>query len=66
MLSTTLRHDTFDLVNTVIHEITHSTYFPKGQAVFNESFASFVGALWSTASARCSAPSVRGMPSASH
>lgn len=44
LLSTTLRHDTLDLVNTVIHEITHSTYFPKGQAVFNESFASFVGA----------------------
>ncbi|MGI9140893.1 MAG: aminopeptidase [Gemmatimonadaceae bacterium] len=44
LLSTTLRHDTLDLVNTVIHEITHSTYFPKGQAIFNESFASFVGA----------------------
>lgn len=44
LLSTTLRHDSLSLVNTVIHEITHSTYFPKGQAVFNESFASFVGA----------------------
>ncbi len=44
LLSTTLRHDSLDLVNTVIHEITHGTYFPKGQAVFNESFASFVGA----------------------
>jgi predicted aminopeptidase len=44
LLSTTLRHDSLDLINTVIHEITHSTYFPKGQAVFNESFASFVGA----------------------
>ena len=44
LLSTTLRHDSLDLANTVIHEITHSTYFPKGQAVFNESFASFVGA----------------------
>lgn len=44
LLSTTLRHDSLDLVNTVIHEITHSTYFPKGQAIFNESFASFVGA----------------------
>lgn len=43
LLSTTLRHDSLDLVNTVIHEITHSTYFPKGQGVFNESFASFVG-----------------------
>ena len=44
LLSTTLRHDSLSLVNTVIHEITHTTYFPKGQAVFNESFASFVGA----------------------
>lgn len=44
LLSTTLRHDSIDVANTVIHEITHSTYFPKGQAVFNESFASFVGA----------------------
>lgn len=44
LLSTTLRHDSLDLANTVIHEITHSTFFPKGQAVFNESFASFVGA----------------------
>jgi predicted aminopeptidase len=44
LLSTTLRHDSLDLVNTVIHEITHGTYFPKGQAIFNESFASFVGA----------------------
>lgn len=44
LLSTTLRHDSIDVANTVIHEITHSTYFAKGQAVFNESFASFVGA----------------------
>lgn len=44
LLSTTLRHDSLDLANTVIHEITHTTFFPKGQAVFNESFASFVGA----------------------
>lgn len=44
LLSTTLRHDSLSLVNTVIHEITHTTYFPRGQAVFNESFASFVGA----------------------
>lgn len=44
LLSTTLRADSVDLVNTVIHELTHNLYFAKGQAVFNESFANFVGA----------------------
>ena len=43
ILSTTLRLDSLGLVETVIHEITHSTYFPTGQADFNESFANFVG-----------------------
>jgi predicted aminopeptidase len=43
LLSTTLRGDTLDLVNTVIHELTHNTLFLKGQAEFNESFASFAG-----------------------
>jgi predicted aminopeptidase len=43
LLSTTLRADTLDLVNTVIHELTHNTIFVKSQAEFNESFASFVG-----------------------
>jgi predicted aminopeptidase len=43
VVSTTLRMDSVSLVNTVIHEITHSTFFAKGQVVFNESFASFVG-----------------------
>ena len=44
LLSTTLRQDSIDLVNTVIHETTHSTFFARGEAVFNESFANFVGA----------------------
>ncbi len=44
LLSTTLRQDSVDLVNTVIHESTHSTFYAKGKATFNESFASFVGA----------------------
>ncbi len=44
LLSTTLRADSVDLVNTVIHELTHNRYFAKGDAVFNESFANFVGA----------------------
>lgn len=43
LLSTTLRADSIGIVETVIHEVTHSTFFPKGQARFNESFANFVG-----------------------
>lgn len=43
LLSTTLRADSIGIVETVIHEITHSTFFPSGQARFNESFANFVG-----------------------
>ena len=44
LVSTTLRSDTLDLANTVIHELTHNTFYATGQAVFNESFANFVGA----------------------
>src|SRR5687767_2164427 len=44
LLSTTLRADSLDLVNTVIHEVTHNSFYAGGQAVFNESFANFVGA----------------------
>ena len=43
VLSTTLKADSLALVDTVIHEITHTTFFPSGQAHFNESFANFVG-----------------------
>lgn len=43
VLSPSLRGDRQSVVETVIHEITHTTYFPKGQAQFNESFANFVG-----------------------
>jgi predicted aminopeptidase len=44
LLPTTLSEDSLELVNTVIHELTHNTFYAKGQAVFNESFANFVGA----------------------
>ena len=44
LLPTTLRQDSLDLVNTVIHELTHNTFYASGEAVFNESFANFVGA----------------------
>ena len=43
LLSSTLRADSIDLVNTVIHELTHNTYYAPGGATFNESFANFVG-----------------------
>jgi predicted aminopeptidase len=44
LLPTTVRQDSLDLVNTVIHELTHNTFYARGEAVFNESFANFVGA----------------------
>jgi predicted aminopeptidase len=43
LLNTTLRADSTYLVETVIHELVHSTVWIPGDAVFNESFANFVG-----------------------
>jgi predicted aminopeptidase len=44
LLSTTLGEDSLEIVNTVVHELTHNKFYAKGAAVFNESFANFVGA----------------------
>ena len=44
LMSTTLRADTLSLANTVIHELVHNTFYARGKAEFNESFANFVGA----------------------
>jgi predicted aminopeptidase len=49
LVSTTLRADSIDLVNTVIHELTHNTYYAPGGATFNESFANFVGSRGASA-----------------
>ncbi|MFL5604755.1 MAG: aminopeptidase [Gemmatimonadaceae bacterium] len=59
LLNTTLKGDTLSLANTVIHELTHNTFYASGQAPFNESFAMFVGARGSAAFFRS-----RGQPAA--
>jgi predicted aminopeptidase len=43
LLPTTLSGDSLSVAETVIHELTHNTYYAPGGAVFNESFANFVG-----------------------
>ena len=43
LLSTLMRLDEVDLVETVLHELSHNHLFVKGQVRFNESFATFVG-----------------------
>jgi predicted aminopeptidase len=49
LMSTTLRADTLSLANTVIHELVHNTYYARGEAEFNESFANWAGARGSAA-----------------
>jgi predicted aminopeptidase len=44
LLSNLLEHDDVVLAGIVLHELTHQTYYARGQTVFNESFANFVGA----------------------
>lgn len=43
VLSPTLAADSVGIVETVIHEVTHTTFYQGGSAEFNESFANFVG-----------------------
>jgi predicted aminopeptidase len=43
LLSSLLRYDDVNFVETVIHEISHNHLFIPGRVRFNESFATFVG-----------------------
>jgi predicted aminopeptidase len=43
LLSSLLRYDEVDLVETILHELSHNHLFVPGQVRFNESFATFVG-----------------------
>jgi len=43
LVSALLRYDSVSLAGTVIHELLHNTIYLSGQAMFNESFAEFVG-----------------------
>ncbi|MCB0322276.1 MAG: aminopeptidase [Bdellovibrionales bacterium] len=45
LLSTLVRYDEVALVNTVIHEILHSTVWIPGHAAFNETLANVVGSV---------------------
>ena len=43
LLSSLLRQDDVDLVESILHELSHNHLYVSGQAMFNESFATFVG-----------------------
>ncbi len=43
LLSTLLRQDDVDLVESILHELSHNHLFVSGRVTFNESFATFVG-----------------------
>lgn len=43
LLSSMLRYKDHDLVNTIIHEITHTTIYIKNNSDFNEQLAVFIG-----------------------
>ncbi len=44
LLSSMLRYKEHDLVNTIIHEVTHTTIYIKNNSDFNERLAVFIGA----------------------
>lgn len=43
ILSSMLRYEDYDLVNTIIHETVHATLYIKHEADFNERLATFAG-----------------------
>lgn len=43
ILSSMLRYEDYDLVNTIIHETVHATLYIKNSADFNERLATFLG-----------------------
>lgn len=43
LLSTLLRYDSVELVETILHELSHNHLFLPSRVQFNESFATFVG-----------------------
>src|SRR6185503_6627521 len=43
LLSSIVREDEVDLIDTILHELSHNHLFVPGQVRFNESFATFVG-----------------------
>jgi predicted aminopeptidase len=43
LLSSIVRQDEVDLIETILHELSHNHLFIPGQVRFNESFATFVG-----------------------
>jgi predicted aminopeptidase len=49
LLSSLLRADEVDLVETITHELSHNHLFVPSQVTFNESFANFVGRVGSAA-----------------